>query len=212
MFLWLAMMKEVVFNVTTTLLYSILRGDGGVSGVGSGQLFDPTTDEVLIFLSRNIVLVAWSIQILFCILVRHATILFTGLNQHMEVILKGDDSSVALIAIKLETWRQNHVLICQLVDAINDCFGLVLLLSIGCYFISLIILSYELYYDVFQYLSGCQVGYHPWINVLLASRHLFHFVLIVMMPYQMQNQVTIDRILKHSNFKLVTTSSDVKSN
>lgn len=183
------MEQEVVVNVSSTLAYSILKGGKPVDAEDpTRQLFDPKTDEILIFFSRNIVMIAWSIQILFCILIRYVTIVFASLNRQMEVILGGDDS-VALIGVKLENWRQKHVLACQMVDCINDCFGLVLLLSVGCYFFSLIILSYELYYYFMKYMSGVSVDYQPIITVMLATRHFVHFVLIIIMPYQMQNQV-----------------------
>jgi len=83
--------------------------------------------------------ITWSIQILFCILVSYVSVMFDCLKDNFQTILKAPNAS------QIETWRRNHVLVCQLVDNINDCFGVVLLISVGCYFVSSISASYELY-------------------------------------------------------------------
>ena len=140
------------------------------------------------------ILVSWSTQILFNILIRHATIMFADLNKQIQDILSPNNST-RLISNKLETWRQNHVLVCQLVDNINQCFGLMLLISISCYFISFIVMSYQLYKGIMNFSTVQQFNDEMLISaltiVLVMLKNAVHFVLIVLMPYQMQQEVRI---------------------
>lgn len=188
------MKQEAGLNAMLTLLKLTVDVKSIKAGAPARRLYNSTTDEVMWFLSRNMAMIAWSIQILFTVVVAHATILFSSLNQQMKTILS-PDSPMMSIPIKLEKWRQNHVLVCQLVDCINDCFGLVLLLSITSYFINLIILSYKVFGDTLRYLEGDLVGFFLLNDAMLASGYFFHFVLIVMVPHKMQKHVSIPLII-----------------
>ena len=166
-----------------------------ISASDVSYLLEPFSEEMLLVASRSAVVVSWSIQILFSILVRHVTIILAGLNRQMEVILC-PGGSLRLITMQLETWRMNYALVCEMVGCINECFGLVLLISIGYYSISLIVLSQDVYADFGQYFFGdsLSICYRPFITVLLMARHLVHLILVVVMPYQMQKEVRIHNI------------------
>ena len=185
--IWVGLLQDVLINIRRPSPHWKIGNAGDAS-----QLFDPSVEEMSLLVSRNVIMASWSIQILFSILVRHVTIIFAGLNRQMEVILC-PDNSMRLVAMKLETWRHNHVLVCQMVHCISECFGLVLLISMGHHSISLIVLSYEMYEDFHEYFVGNSpgVGYRPFVTVLLMARHLVHLILIVFIPCQMQKEVRI---------------------
>lgn len=180
----------MLINISTPLSYLKIG-----SKAGTGQSFDPFIEEMFLSASRNIVMVSWSIQILFSILVRHVTIIFAGLNRQMEIIFCPDNSP-RLIAMKLETWRHNHVLVCRMVDCINESFGLVPLISIGYNLIGLIAQSYKIHEVLYECFLGDSpsVGYRPFTTTMLMARHLVHLILVIFMPYQMKKEVSIDNL------------------
>ena len=146
-------------------------------------------ETIPIFLYENLCIPTWNVHILFFILLSHVSIMFDYLCQNLDMVLKGKTTK------KLEAWRQDHVLVCQLVDNINDCFGAVLLTSIGCYFISFITNTYELYTTITPIVRARTVKTRnpPLGRVFHLSamflRDAVHIGLLVAMPHRMDGKV-----------------------
>ena len=94
-----------------------------------------------------------SILVLFFILVWSTIYLFRFVNLNSVGLLTAVTSSsssssspsfVFSVSQKLENLRRFHVLICQLVDRINSCFGFILLVAMTHGFISFISDSFEI--------------------------------------------------------------------
>ena len=84
---------------------------------------------------------ASSISCLFFVLVSISIIFFRQLQNTMQQGWKVVPSET-----EMEHWKQNYVLICQLVTEINLCFGIVLLFTICYGFINFINYSFNLSY------------------------------------------------------------------
>jgi hypothetical protein len=90
-----------------------------------------------------------SILVLLSILVWSTIYLFRFVNLNsvglLTAITSPSSSSPSFsVSQKLENWRRFHVLICQLVDRINSCFGFILLVAMTHGFISFISDSFEI--------------------------------------------------------------------
>lgn len=95
---------------------------------------------------------------LFCVLVRCTSVVFEILNHRIEILTRAASDDVDhhqqyhlmlhnppnLFTARLEKWRRNHARACQLVDRINECFGIVLLVTVTNGFVSFITTSFEL--------------------------------------------------------------------
>ena len=133
--------------------------------------------------------ITWSVHILFCVVVYDASVMFDTITKQIERIFNEKSPS---IASQLETWRQNHVLVCQLVDNINECFGIILLISIGSYFISSVTVPYEIYLYASEYLNGRGPPMGLVLRfVLMQIRDISHFILLILTPYKMRGKVSI---------------------
>lgn len=146
-------------------------------------------ETIPIFLYENLCIPTWNVHILFFILLSHVSIMFDYLCQNLDMVLKDKTTK------KLEAWRQDHVLVCQLVDNINDCFGAVLLTSIGCYFISFITNTYELYTTITPIVRARTVktrnpplGRVSHLSAMFL-RDAVHIGLLVAMPHRMDGKV-----------------------
>ena len=143
------------------------------------------------FLFENLSTITSNIHTLFCILVYFAMIVFDNIIEEIKKILT-EVKSRKRIEWQLEMWRQNHVLACEFVDSINECFGTVLLVSIGCYFGSFIAFPYEVYLYHNQYTQDC--GGPPfsvicrfmWLNI----RDMVRIALLIAVPYQIRKRVS----------------------
>ena len=145
----------------------------------------------LLFIFSNLPSITWSIQILFLVLVSHTSLLFEDLNSQIVTILESSGPS-GNIAKKLEMWRRKHVVVCELVDNINECFGIVLLISVGYYFVNFICGTYSLFDQlrrVFDAESHLFLGFITYLMSTLI-RNMTHFILLVSMPYRMQRKVS----------------------
>ena len=142
------------------------------------------------FLFETLQIIPLSTHIQFFTLIYDAAILFASLNGKIQKILVSNDSAPKIIS-ELENWRQDHVLVCQLVDDINASFGLVLLVSITSYFITLIKKTYELYNLTTTKSDNLPpLGYALYFFVI-NSVIVIHFILLVILPYRMRLQVCI---------------------
>ena len=135
--------------------------------------------------------ITWSQQTLFCILVSFTSLVMDSLKQQIRSILKRNNPT-QYVAWQLEIWRQKHVLVCEMIDCINECFGAMLLISIGYYFIIFITVTYELYISCKMYLTsgiGPPLGYISRL-ITLTIKNLIHFGFLVTIPYQMRRKVS----------------------
>nr|CAH0103455.1 unnamed protein product [Daphnia galeata] len=101
---------------------------------------------VLANISRTTII---SVFLLFCILVRVITLIFQGLNEQLFHLNEPEKfssiySSNRILNIRLEKWRRNHTLVCRLIEMINKCFGLVMVITVVNVFISFITTTFEI--------------------------------------------------------------------
>lgn len=151
-------------------------------------MFTSPKPRILKFIFECLACITWSIEILFCIIIFHASAMFDTVNDQIQAILEGNNLDTSS---QLETWRQNHVLVCQLVDNINSCFGIMLLTSIGCYFIGFMLLPFELYVYWSQYLNGKGPPFSVVCHfIVVIIRNAIHLVLLIVVPYQMREKVS----------------------
>lgn len=90
-----------------------------------------------------------SVFLLFCVLARVITLVFQGLNEQISHLTEADKLlpfflSSRILNVRLEKWRRNHTLACELVDMVNKCFGLVMLVTIVNVFVSFVTTSFEI--------------------------------------------------------------------
>ena len=79
------------------------------------------------------------IETTFYVMTSTAALLFEELQTKMkEISVKsnGNQSDFSQLAYQLDQWNKHHDLVCRLVDNIDDCFGLVLLITVGHIFIT----------------------------------------------------------------------------
>ena len=148
------------------------------------------------FIYINLPSITWSIQILFLVLVFLTSVLFEDLNSQIATILESSGPS-GNIAKKLEIWRRKHVVICELVDNINDCFGIVLLISLGSYFVYFNTDIYTFCYLVFKLFRAEEISpvYRKVGSIkmiLNVIRNLTNFVLLMSIAHRMQRKVIIN--------------------
>ena len=85
---------------------------------------------------------------LFCVLVHCTSAILQVLNHRIDDLAKIEPLSylallvvhhhqssngsvnIATFGVRIEKWRQDHAKLCGLVDRINECFGIVLLLTV----------------------------------------------------------------------------------
>lgn len=80
-----------------------------------------------IILSNISYVIAMTIQALFYILVSTAALLFKHLRKKLKTV--GSENSEQT-SLRLDEWRKQYDLVCQLVDKINSCFGLILIITV----------------------------------------------------------------------------------
>lgn len=117
---------------------------------------------VAIILSNITRTAALSVFALFCILLHYTSFIFQVLNRRIDDLAKIEPLSylailvvhhhqssngspnIASFGYRIEKWRQDHAKVCRLVDSINECFGVVLLLIAMNGSVSFITTSFEI--------------------------------------------------------------------
>ena len=155
----------------TLLNFPVDPGDG-----------EATFFHVSLFVWGNMAMVSSSHQILFAVLVHHASLMFAGLNRELGDILSPTNSPW-FVQMKLEKWRRNHALVGQMIDNINQGFGLMLLLSISSKSITCIALVFALFAD-----STLADEDKLWFAVTIV-KEVFYLMLLVITPDHMRRQV-----------------------
>ncbi len=128
---------------------------------------------------------AMSVLAVICVIVTAVTSVIGVLNQRMEVLTSPNYPSERL-AVELEQWRLHHDLVCRVVEQMNWCFGLVLLLTISTGFVFFISISYQLIFAIFDKKYDAQVTYG--ISLLQLCWRLF---IVIVVAYRLQAKVII---------------------
>lgn len=90
-----------------------------------------------------------SIFLLFCVTARVITLVFKALNEQIVKLTEAEKIlpiylSARILNLRLEKWRRNHTLACELVDMANKCFGMVMLVTIINVFVCFVTTSFEI--------------------------------------------------------------------
>ncbi|KAK4025380.1 hypothetical protein OUZ56_014453 [Daphnia magna] len=101
---------------------------------------------ILSNVSRTIII---SVFLLFSVLARVITLVFQDINEQIARLDEIEQvtsvcSTSRILNGRLETWRRNHTLACELVDMVNKCFGLVMLITLVNIFVSFVTTSFEI--------------------------------------------------------------------
>ena len=150
---------------------------------------------VLANISRTTII---SVFFLFCILVRVITLIFQGLNEQLLHLNEPEKfssiySSNRILNIRLEKWRRNHTLVCRLIEMINKCFGLVMVITVVNVFISFITTTFE----IVNCIQESDTIPFMFVSIFLKKSCLL--TISIYEPYRLQAEV----LLLGYNFKLL---------
>ena len=129
-----------------------------------------------------------SILILFFVLVISASLLFEFLNQKIDMmlLLLHNSSSTECALIELNKWKRHHWMVSQLVDRINDCFGMIVFLSVLRGFVSFISYAYSM-----AFASNKNDAFWELYYLIVFVNEFFHLWLAVYPPYFLQSEVML---------------------
>ncbi|XP_057367581.1 uncharacterized protein LOC130688601 [Daphnia carinata] len=141
---------------------------------------------VLSNLSRTTII---SVFLLFCVLARVITLIFQGLNEQIDHLDQPQKfsplySGSRILNVRLEKWRRNHTLACKLVDMVNQCFGLVMVITVINVFVSFITTTFEI-------VSSIQEDDTiPFVFVFIFVKKSILLTIIIYEPYCLQAEVS----------------------
>jgi hypothetical protein len=142
--------------------------------------------------------VSKAILVLFFILVICSSDLLTLLALRAKFLIRQHklDGNASFLANELEKWRRHHLLVCQFIRWINNCFGSFLLLTVGNFFVSFIVN----FYNIFE---AIRTGVDAWMFFLsISALEMAKLFLFLHAPYKMKLSVRTNlcfssRILQH---------------
>ena len=134
-------------------------------------------------ISRLIIL---SIYLLFGVMVRVVTLLFQELNERVLTEQFLPHYSTRILYERLEKWRRNHTLACELVELINKCYGLMFLITTTNIFVSFVTTSFEIVRSMQD--SDTSPILFFFIYILLKKSILLIF--LIYEPYRLQAEVS----------------------
>lgn len=142
---------------------------------------------VLANISRTTII---SVFLLFCILVRVITLIFQGLNEQLLHLNEPEKfssiySSNRILNVRMEKWRRNHTLICQLIEMINKCFGLVMVITVVNVFVSFITTTFE----IVNCIQESDTIPFMFVSIFLKKSCLL--TIIIYEPYRLQAEVLL---------------------
>lgn len=145
---------------------------------------------ILSNISRTTVL---SVFLLFCIVSRVVTLVFQGLNERIALLIEAEQFlpfySTRILNVRLEKWRRNHALACEMVQVVNKCFGFMLLVTITNGFVSFITTSFEIVR------SMQDNDTLPVLFVFIFFKKSILLTIMIYEPYRLQAEVSIIRRL-----------------
>ena len=151
------------------------------------------------------ILVELMIETTFYVMTVVATLLFDELQTRIqEILAKSNENKLdwSQLAHELDQWNGHHELVCRLVENIDDCFGVVLLITIGHVFITFSTSSSELIRvpHLFSGSNECAVKFLDYclnFSALFKICHSLARLLTVLVPsHLLKNQVSDSKMFK----------------
>jgi hypothetical protein len=128
-----------------------------------------------------------SVFLLFCVLARVLTLIFQGLNEQINDLDEPEKFSSVyssrILNVRLEKWRRNHTLACQLIEMINKCFGLVMVMTVVNVFVSFITTAFE----IVNFIQENDTI--PVMFVFIFAKKSCLLTIIIYEPYRLQAEV-----------------------
>lgn len=162
-----------------------------------GFFYNPFLMGVFLLMNNMAVLASICIPILVFAMIFIIGAIFGVLNREVselrEEYFASMDSKRLLIA--LNEWKRKHLVAAKLVDKINSCFGIIILLVILRGFVFIIVNSYNMVTsgvsnnkkkDGAINGAGLDVTIFPWVGIILE---VFYLVLAISSAYYLQNRV-----------------------
>jgi hypothetical protein len=145
---------------------------------------------VLANISRTIIA---SIFLLFFVLARVITLVFQGINEqivHLDQVEHVPQcySVSRILNIRLEKWRRNHTLACELVESVNKCFGLVMLVTLVNVFVSFVTTSFE----IVRSMEDDETL--PYLLVFIFVKKSILLTIMFYEPYRLQAEVLLNNV------------------
>ena len=92
----------------------------------------------------------------------------------------------------LSKWKRLHVLLCDTVDGINDCFGPILLIWVAHIFVGFIAIPFYILDGIhFNKDSFSSSRVVLIINFCFLAQHIFHFLIITGIPSRIWHEVKV---------------------
>jgi hypothetical protein len=140
---------------------------------------------VLANISRTTII---SVFLLFCVMARVITLVFQGLNEQIARIDEAEQFSPFYLTGRiwngrLEKWRRNHALACELVEMVNKCFGVVMLVTVVNVFVSFITTTFEIVRSMQEDATI------PVLFVFIFVKKSILLSIIIYEPYRLQAEV-----------------------
>jgi len=127
---------------------------------------------------------------LFFVLVMCSSDLLTLLIFRAKLIIRQHqlDGNSSFLAVEIEKWRRHHLLVCQFIRWINNCFGPFLLLTTGNFFVSFIVN----FYNIFEAVRTRVDAWTFFLSITALEVAKIFFFLYA--PYKMKLSVIIKNI------------------
>jgi hypothetical protein len=140
---------------------------------------------VLANISRTTII---SVFLLFFVLARVITLVFQGLNEqivHLDEVEQVPQcySVSRILNVRLEKWRRNHTLACELVEMVNKSFGFVMLITLVNVFVSFVTTSFE----IVRSMEDDETL--PFLLVFIFVKKLILLTIMFYEPYRLQAEV-----------------------
>lgn len=127
-----------------------------------------------------------SILLLYCLLSLSAALNFQQLVEEInEVHKSGWLETNDIMVVQLKTWRRNHALVCDFVDKIHNCYGIILLIKISYLFVAVINSSFYLLIGIVDMTSNVELI----INLAFIIEHFMHLFIISGVSDKVFNEV-----------------------
>ena len=126
-----------------------------------------------------------SIFLLFCVLVTVLTLVFRELNELVSTEHFSLFCSARALHERLEKWRRNHTIACELVELVNKCFGPMCLIIATNVFVKFVTTSFE----IVRFTQENDTL--PPLFVFILLKKSIMSVILVYQPYRLQAEVGI---------------------
>lgn len=142
-----------------------------------------------------------SVFLLFCVTARVITLVFKALNKQIVNLTEAEKIlpiylSARILNLRLEKWRRNHTLACELVDMANKCFGLVMLVTIINVFVSFVTTSFEIVSSMGNHESL------PFSLLLIFVNKSILLAIVFFESYRLQSEVANSREFNFNCFSI----------